>query len=96
MMNSIAPMVKWISLLSSEQSFWVRVLVGAQHIKKELLSVAPFLCAFHLYQDSKDGSPQLGAGEGLSRGRERLVDCEQSEVIYLATCDRVLVGEHSN
>lgn len=24
-------MVKWISLLSSEQSFWVRILAGAQN-----------------------------------------------------------------
>ena len=26
----IAPVVKWISLLSSEQSLWVRILPGAQ------------------------------------------------------------------
>lgn len=36
---SAAPMVKWISRLSSEQLFQVRVLVGAQnnavHIEKE-------------------------------------------------------------
>lgn len=30
MMCSIAPVVKWISLLSSEQSLWVRILPGAQ------------------------------------------------------------------
>lgn len=27
--SSLAPVVKWISLLSSEQSFWVRILAGA-------------------------------------------------------------------
>jgi hypothetical protein len=30
MMLLTAPMVKWISQLTSDQSFWVRVLVGAQ------------------------------------------------------------------
>ncbi len=30
----IAPVVKWISLLSSEQSLWVRILPGAQATRK--------------------------------------------------------------
>ena len=34
-MLATAPMVKWISQLTSDQSFWVRVLVGAQTIKQE-------------------------------------------------------------
>jgi hypothetical protein len=33
MMLNIAPVVKWISQLTSDQLFWVRVLAGAHIIK---------------------------------------------------------------
>ena len=35
------------------------------------------------------GSPRLGDDEGLSWGRECLVDYERSEIIYLATRDSI-------
>src|SRR3990167_7781995 len=40
----IAPVVKWISQLTSDQLFWVRVLAGAQRQNTKDLLLKPVFC----------------------------------------------------
>jgi len=56
--------VKWISQLTSDQLFWVRVLAGAQNTQKPAL-----LQVFVFDVSRSDGRP---AGQTARRGRENL------------------------
>ena len=70
-MCHIAPVVKWISQLTSDQLFWVRVLAGAQMASANtiVLALLPFVAA---YQDSNRGAAEPAGGMEWSRGPRRV------------------------